>query len=75
MKQLLAKLHSLWQVNFLFPILYALALASQLILLKKNYDYRNTWDLIKTTIVVIISKRGQDQNTRMKTRQIKTLAS
>ena len=26
---------------------------------KKNYDYRNTWNLIKTTIIVIISKCGQ----------------
>ena len=26
---------------------------------KKIYDYRNTWDLIKTTIIVIISKCGQ----------------
>ena len=28
-------------------------------LLKKNYDYRNSWNLIKTTIIVIISKSGQ----------------
>ena len=26
---------------------------------KKNYDYRNSWNLIKTTIIVIISKSGQ----------------
>ena len=32
---------------------------TQHILLKKNYDYRNKWSLIKTTIIVIISKSGQ----------------
>ena len=26
---------------------------------KKNYDYRNSWNLIETTIIVIISKSGQ----------------
>ena len=30
----------------------------QLILLKKNYDYGNTWNLKKTTVIVIISKSG-----------------
>ena len=34
----------------------------QHILLKKNYDYRNSWNLIKTTIIVIISKSGQGKN-------------
>ena len=28
-------------------------------LLKKNYDYRNTWNLIKTAIIVVISKSVQ----------------
>ena len=31
----------------------------QHILLKKKYDYHNTWNLVKTTIIVIISKSGQ----------------
>ena len=31
----------------------------QHILLKKNYDCRNSWNLKKSTIIVIISKSGQ----------------
>ena len=31
----------------------------QHVLLKKNYDYRNLWNLIKTAIIVVISKGGQ----------------
>ena len=33
----------------------------QHVLLKKNCYYCNTWNLIKTTIIVIISKSGQDK--------------
>ena len=28
---------------------------------KKKYDYRNSWNLIKNTIILIISKSGQDK--------------
>ena len=45
------------QVHFVFD---------QHIPLKKNYDYRNSWNLIKTTIIVIINEY---------TSQVKTLAS
>ena len=31
----------------------------QLILLKRIYDYCNTWNLIKSTIIIIISKSSQ----------------
>ena len=33
-------------------------------ILKKNYDYRNIRNLIKTTIIEIISKSGQGINPR-----------
>ena len=36
---------------------------------EKKYDYRNSWNLIKTLIIVIISKSGQ--GTAM--RQVKML--
>ena len=28
---------------------------------KKKYNYRNTWNLIKTAIIIVISKSGQDK--------------
>ena len=34
----------------------------QHILQKKNYDYPDSWNLIKFTIIAIISKNGQDKS-------------
>ena len=44
----------------------------QHILLKKNYDYCNSWNLIKIKIIVIISENRQGKT---KMRQVKTLAT
>ena len=55
------QVYKLWKSKVPSSFEY-LRLYIQHIPLKKNCDYRNSWNLIKTVIILIISKSGQDKN-------------